>query len=231
MENNYYQVKESGANITRLLQHLDTDNICFISACRGSYPDIPEDDPQYTQKLAARNNTNIQALSRDIHNAGYSYIKVTGGYMEDNPVTNGKIQVEEKTFCVISNKTDSKSTELFFKHMLALCSKYNQDGVLISVKNDQYPIATYDKVGNIIYGPFKTLDFKNVEDFFTRIHDHKFIFENSIITESEEGVIVHSMCTAYQYYATRKQLEALYNSNVNIENIKKSFEKLLEDKK
>lgn len=230
MENNYYQVKESGANITRLLQHLDIDNVCFISAYRGSYPDIPEDDPQYIQKLAARNNTNTQALSRDIHNAGYSYVKVTGGYMEDNPNSGDKIQVEEKTFCVISNKTDNQSSELFFKHMLGLCAKYNQDSVLISVKNTRYPIATYDKAGNIIYGPFKALNFKNIEDFFTRIHNHKFIFENSTITESEEGIVVHSMCTAYQYYATRKQLEVLCNSNVNVESIKKGFEKLLEDK-
>ena len=101
MENSYYQVKESSTNITRLLQHLDTYNICFISACRGSYPDISENDPQHIQKLAARNNINTQALSRDIHNAGYSYIKVTGGYMEDNPVTNSKIRVEEKHFVLL----------------------------------------------------------------------------------------------------------------------------------
>ena len=41
------------------------------------------------------------------------------------------------------------------------------------------------------------------------------------MAESEEGVTVHSLCTAYQYYGTRKQLEALYNSSINIESIKK----------
>lgn len=133
--------------------------------------------------------------------------------MEDDPNTGDKIQVEEKTFCVISNKTDSQSSELFFKYMLGLCAKYNQDGVLISVKNTQYPIATYDRSSNIIYGPFKTLNFRDVQDFFTSIHGHKFIFENATITESEEGVTVHSLCTAYQYYGTRKQLEEFYNLN------------------
>jgi hypothetical protein len=213
MENTYYRVKESGANITRLLQHLDIDNICFISACRGSYPDILEDDPNYIQKLAARNNKNTEALSRDIHNIGYSYIKVSGGYMEDDPNTGDKIQVEEKTFCVIGNKTDSQPSELFFRHMLGLCAKYNQDGVLISVKNTQHPTATYDRSGNIIYGPFEALNFRDVQDFFTSIHGHKFIFENATMIESEEGVTVHSFYTAYQYYGTRKQLEEFYNLN------------------
>ena len=210
-----YVVKESGANITRLLQHLANEDIAFISASRHDYPEL-NTNVNKEQNITKLNNINTAALSRDIHNAGYSYIKVKGGYKEEDPVTGQAVPVIEDTFAVINNNRQKNkvSQAEFFKHMLGLCDKYNQDAVLIALKNNpEYPIASYDRNGNIVYGPFKELNFKDIEDFFTQIHNHKFIFENAEFKESEQGVSVRSMCTAYQYYGTRKDLMNRYNKN------------------
>lgn len=214
-QENWYIVKESGANITRLLQHLQEGDVAFISASRHDYPEL-KNSTNKEQDVANLNNINTAALSRDIHNAGYSYIKVKGGYKEEDPTTGQLIPVSEDTFAVINqNKNGEKSSQdNFFKHMLGLCDKYNQDAVLIAIKdNPKYPIASYDRSGNIVYGPFNDLNFKDVEDFFTSIHGHKFIFENTELSESEDGVNVRSMGTAYQYHGTRNDLEKRYNKN------------------
>ena len=190
---NYYTVKESGANLSRLLHHLNENDVAFITAYRSNL----------THKENMRRN---QQLSLDIHNIGLSYIKVTGGYFEDQAAE----PTEEATFAVIHKPTSKESQDEFFEEMLGLCSKYDQDAVLISLVNrEDKPAASYSSDGGIVYGPFTRLTQSGVEDFFTQIHGHKFIFESFM--ESEEGNKPDSFSNAMAYYGTKALLKTLRN--------------------
>ena len=67
----FYTVKESGANINRVIYHVENSDIALISAFRS--------DSSKKQNLE-----NNKRLALDIHNIGLSYIKVTGNYKEEN---------------------------------------------------------------------------------------------------------------------------------------------------
>lgn len=185
----FYAVKESGANINRVIYHVENSDIALISAFRS--------DSSKKQNLE-----NNKKLALDIHNIGLSYIKVTGSYKEEN---NSEF-ITEDSFIVIHRPESNEAQDEFFEEMLGLCRKYNQDAVLISLKNRKdVPIASYDSNGKIVYGPFTKLTLSNIEDFYTRIHNHKFKFES--IVESEEGIKPSGYSNAMRYYGTKALLK------------------------
>ena len=185
----YYIVKESGANLSRLLHHLNENDVAFITAYRSNL----------SHKENIQRN---KQLALDIHNIGLSYIKVTGGYFEDQATE----PTEEATFAVIHKPTSKESQDEFFEEMLALCAKYDQDAILVSLINrEDKPAASYSSTGNIIYGPFTKLTQSGVEEFFTQIHGHRFKFES--FTESEEGNTPSSFSKAMAYYGTKALLK------------------------
>ena len=187
----YYTIKESGANLSRLLYHLNTNDVAFITAYRSNLS---------TKENIQRN----KQLALDIHNIGLSYIKVTGGYFEDQATT----PTEEATFAVIHKPESKESQDEFFNEMLGLCKKYNQDAILISMANrTDIPTASYASDSSIVYGPFTKLTQSGVEEFFTQIHGHKFKFES--FTESEEGNKPISFANAMAYYGTKAILKTL----------------------
>ena len=190
-EINYHTVKEAGANLSRLLHHLNENDVAFITAYRSNL----------SHKENIQRN---KQLALDIHNIGLSYIKVTGGYFEDQ----AKEPTEEATFAVIHKPTSNESQDEFFNEMLALCKKYNQDAILVSLLNrEDKPIASYASNGSIVYGPFTKLTQSGVEEFFTQIHGHKFKFESFM--ESEEGNKPDSFSNAMAYYDTKALLKML----------------------
>lgn len=185
----FYTVKESGANLSRLLNHLDNRDVCFITAFRH----------EYSNKENRKRN---KLLALDIHNLGLGYIRVIGGYLEE---AEGNL-VTEDTFAVIHTPTDTESQDIFFEDMLGLCNKYNQDAVLVALKDrSDIPTASYNGDGKIIYGPFSNLTTHNVEEFFTKIHGHKFKMES--FTESEEGIKLTSFSNAAAFYNTKAKLK------------------------
>lgn len=186
----FYTVKESGANLSRLLQHLKENDVAFITAYRGTL----------SHKENMRRN---KQLALDAHNAGYSYIKVTGNYIEDET----GVPKEEATFAIIHKPESKEEQDEFFNEMLGLCAKWNQDAVLISLANrPDIPPASYASDGSIVYGPFTKLTQNDVEAFSTQIHGHKFKFES--FTESEEGNKPNSFSNAMSYYGTKAILKA-----------------------
>lgn len=187
----YYTVKESGANLSRLLQHLKENDVAFITAYRG----------KLSHKENIRRN---KQLALDAHNAGYSYIKVTGNYIEDET----GVPKEEATYAIIHKPESKEDQDEFFNEMLGLCAKWNQDAVLISLANrPDVPPASYASDGSIVYGPFTKLTQNDVEAFSTQIHGHKFKFESFM--ESEEGIKPDSFSNAMRYYGTRAALKTL----------------------
>ena len=183
-------VKESGANLSRLLFHLNENNVAFITAFRSEYSNN-------------ENKKRNKILARDLNNAGYGFIRIIGGY-KDNADSQ---PIEEDSFAVISTADDYKEQDEFFKHMLAFGKRFNQDSVLIALKNrPDKPIASYTPDGKIKYGPFKNgINTKDIEDYFTQIHGHKFTLESFM--ESEEGNKPNNFNNAVMYYSTRKWLD------------------------
>lgn len=180
-------VKESGANLSRLLSHIKNDSVAFITAFRSEYS-------------RNENEKRNKILARDLINAGYSYIKVIGGYKDDEnaePVT-------EDSFAVILTDQDPKKQNEFFNDMLNFAKNFEQDSVLISLADKQnIPPASYTPNGEIKYGPFKKdINIHDIEDYFTKIHGHKFRLKN--FTESEEINKPNSFSTAMSYYGTKK---------------------------
>lgn len=153
---------ESGANINRIIHHFDSSNLCFITAYRNT-------------NSKNKNELENKKLAMEIPSLGYDYLRLNGKYKEDG---NDKF-TDENSFMIIDDDLNETNQDNFFLNMLKLCKQYNQDSVLISLPNNKkYPIATYDKNGKILYGPFSKITIDKVSDFFSQIHNHKFIFES-----------------------------------------------------
>lgn len=153
---------ESGANINRIIHHFDSSNLCFITAYRNT-------------NSKNKNELENKKLAMEIPSLGYDYLRLNGKYKEDG---NNEF-TDENSFMIIDDNLNETNQDNFFLNMLKLCKQYNQDSVLISLPNNKkYPIATYDKNGKILYGPFSKMTIDKVSDFFSKIHNHKFIFES-----------------------------------------------------
>lgn len=153
---------ESGANINRIIHHFDSSNLCFITAYRNT-------------NSKNKNELENKKLAMEIPSLGYDYLRLNGKYKEDG---NDEF-TDENSFMIIDDNLNETNQDNFFLNMLKLCKQYNQDSVLISLPNNKkYPIATYDKNGKILYGPFSKITIDKVSDFFSQIHNHKFIFES-----------------------------------------------------
>lgn len=133
----------------------------IISACRGDVED---------NKLRTKN------LAIDIKNAGYSYMPVYGGYIEDD---NG--EVLEASFVVFNYDRTGKSGDFenLKSFLIDMCGKYNQDAVLICEPNG---IPTYyDKLGNVSSAPDKSSRNVKVNDknspYFTKFKNKKFTYD------------------------------------------------------
>lgn len=153
---------ESGANINRIIHHFDSSNLCFITAYRNT-------------NSKNKNELENKKLAMEIPSLGYDYLRLNGKYKEDG---NDEF-TDENSFMVIDDDLNEINQDNFFLNMLKLCKQYNQDSVLISLPNNKkYPIAIYDNNGKILYGPFSKMTIDKVSDFFSQIHNHKFIFES-----------------------------------------------------
>ena len=189
-----YTVKEAGANMSWLINHLENNDVAFITSFRHNLS-------------KSENLKRNKELALDIHNMGLGYIRVKGGYLEEPESS----EIEPKTviedsYAIIHKPITKESQDEFFDEMLGLCGKYDQDTVLISLLNrEDIPKASYNSKGEIVYGPFNKLTFNRVEEFFTQLHGYKFKMESC--TESEEGIKPDSFSNAMAYYGTKAKVK------------------------
>lgn len=137
----------------------------------------------------SENRARNRQLANDLKNLGYSYIKITGGYIEtitpDNPnwedadeVTGRddirQLPIMEESFLVTMFNIKTKETVdfgVFKDDMINLGIKYEQDSVLISPPLGQGSpsyIITNSRSGNVgsIDCSFSTLSVANVADTY-----------------------------------------------------------------
>ena len=181
-------ITEAGANINRVLQHLNNDNTCMITAYRSNFSN-------------KQNEIRNKKLANDIRNLGYSYIRIIGSYIEK-----GNIEpTEENSFLIIDKDLTEEGQNKFFNNMLKLCELYDQDSVLISLPNNKNILtATYNKDGKIIYGLFSNINIDTMNDFFTKIHGHTYFYDS--VAESA-GIKPDSYQHAMAYYGTNHKLK------------------------
>lgn len=165
-------VNEIGLN--RLFNKHTENGYVMVSACRH---DWSEDDEIENREI---NNIKTKELKEDIQKAGYQYIPVQGGFVEDDGT-----EVVEKSFLIVNFKNKSGKGEPagnfsnLKKLAIGLCGKYNQDSVLV-VEPGEKP-TYYTRTGEVD-GQF---DSKTVRDaaqkYFTKIGGgRKFSFLESV---------------------------------------------------
>ena len=149
-------VKETSLN--RLLNKHTDNGYVMISACRHDW----SEDPLKNREM---NNIKTKELKSDISAAGYQYIPVQGGFIEDDGT-----EVVKQSFIIVNYKNRSNDTGDFneLKELaISLCGKYNQDSVLVvsPVAKPQYITRTGD-----VDMEFNDVSIRNnAEKCFTRI--------------------------------------------------------------
>jgi len=165
---------------------------CIVSACRGD-------------KTRVENNARTKQLAADIKSAGYSYMPVYGGYIEDD---NG--EVLEASFVIFNydNRGNSGDFNDLKSFAIDMCDKYNQDSILICEPGS---VPTYyDRNGQIVSDPSKSSDKVKVNDknepYFTKFKNKSKQFTYDIAFPDEDNELTSSLArilSGYDYLRKR----------------------------
>lgn len=170
-------VKASSFN--RLMTHMEEAECMFITAFRSSYS---------LTENAERDNQ----LINDINHWDLSYIKIIGGYTE-NEGSGDEIDVNDFFYCAINDKY---TPERFAEIAVMLCKKYEQEAVLVTFPVADKPRTTrskqniirvegkyYDKNGKVDK-EFDNITVQNVTEYFTKVGNRKF----TLYSEGKENI-------------------------------------------
>ena len=152
------------AGLSRILTHLNTRNLGFVTAFRGGS----------ATPLQANRAKNRQ-LQNDIRSAGFGFLRLEGSWPE-NEGTPEELQVQEESFLVIGKDGDDSGN--LFGFLKKMGAKYGQDAVLYKPWNS--------KTVNLVFmsnpseltplGPF-SLDPASIGKMYSKFKGHKFVFK------------------------------------------------------
>lgn len=169
----------SGANLDRILQHLEKADVVFISAFRtgtdpnrGGYKfyDEGEEDLQkhiHKKGEEVSHDENLRKninLGHEIYRLGYGFIRVTGDY-----------DAVVESYCVINYVED---TEEFISNIFLFGNKYKQDSILVVPKGEvPYLFYTFgEKEGEREYLQKGIQILTEAIEKFTKIKEHAIKF-------------------------------------------------------
>lgn len=120
-----YKKLQEGNPINRLMSKTMKDGFVAISACRHDWSDDKEENEII-------NDEKTNELLKKIRDAGYSYKRVDGGFIE-NQGTEQQTDVNEATFLIYAHKRGGEAADFseLKEFALELCNEYNQDSVLV----------------------------------------------------------------------------------------------------
>lgn len=175
---------------------------CIVSACRGT----DSDDPKDVESNRLENKRRTKQLASDIKNAGYSYMPVYGGYIEDE---NG--EVLEASFVIFNydNRGNSGDFNDLMSFAISMCGKYNQDSVLIC-EPGKVP-AYYDRNGKVVSEPSKSSDKVKINDrnepYFTKLKDKskRFTYDIAFPEDDELTSSLARVLSGYDYLRRKPQ--------------------------
>lgn len=140
-------------------------------------------------KTPAENRKNHLALIDDVNKAGFAYMKMFGGFIEDID-TDNPVEVKEPVLFITNFKRGSvkplENTDELKKLAMDLCVKYNQDSILFK-DIDSEPMYI-DKEGNVDFQFSGNLSTNNTsEPYFTSINKNnngRFTFKECYIVKA-----------------------------------------------
>lgn len=155
--NNLIAVNEKSLN--RIIDKHGYNGYAIVSAYRND-------------KTPAENRENHLALIDDVNKAGFAYMKMFGGFIEDIN-TDNPIEVKEPVLFITNFKRGSvkplENTDELKKLAMDLCVKYNQDSILF--KDIDSEPKYIDKEGNVDFEFSGNLSTNNTsEPYFTSIN-------------------------------------------------------------
>ena len=147
------------AGMSRLLQHLTTSNVGFITAFRGGF------------SLSTNRARNMK-LKQDIRNAGFGFLRVIGHWVE-NEGTPEEVAVEEESFMVIGEPKDDSGRLYGFLKKVA--RTYDQEAFLFKSHADHAVQVHYANGHHDTIGQFSL---SNIGKMFSTFKGKKFVFRN-----------------------------------------------------
>jgi hypothetical protein len=147
------------AGLSRLVQHIDTRNVGFITAFRGTY------------SLSENRQRNV-ALKNDIRAAGFGFLRVVGHWVE-NEGTPEEVEVIEESFMVIGDASDDHGRLVGFLRNAA--HKYQQEAFLFKPYNTHAMTAQYANGGHDSIGQFSL---SSIGKMYSSFRKKKFVFRN-----------------------------------------------------
>jgi hypothetical protein len=179
----------SGANISRVLTHLQNKDCAFITAFIDEYSTNQND----------KRNSELKKLLQQLH---YSWIEIEGHW----PDTNTGVVVKEKSLMVLVVDAPNESFENFEALMVHLRDSYDQQAVIIK-KASENPKAYYNN-GKI--ERLGALTMQNIEHGFSKIKSHKFRF-GPVINEACINKTISMALIAATIFDTRKRIFENFN--------------------
>ena len=176
------------SSFNRAIQHMNKTQCGFITAFRR----FDNNGNELSMNEKRRRNKRLEA---DIRASGLTFIKASGGFVENKGKDN-ETRVAEDTFCIINNRFAPKD---FIKLMVSWCAKNEQDSVLITEPQQERdprngqplvdkPINVvgtyYDKNGNID-STFNNATTQDAEEYFTNICGKDFVLSSTEYVKTE----------------------------------------------
>jgi len=176
---------QSGAGLSRILQHREKSDLIFISAFRtgkdpneGGYKFYADGEVDslgisHTSKDSVsrkENKRRNKTLAKAIHKLGYGFIQVEGQYGSE----------PEESYCVVNHKED---TQDFIFNLSQLARAFDQDSILVAPKGSTPFFYKYTGEKTFLTDDFEILS--DAVENYTRIKGHDFRF--NIVSEGVCG--------------------------------------------
>lgn len=167
-----HMVESHNANVIPLIE--TTLNRVFTKHANEGYFIISASRGNNTP---AENAALTKQLEKDLSELGYSYLPISGGFIENRGMPDERDVTEDS--CLVMGRTPRTTPEeqdKFIQKMLSdaqmLCQKYNQDSVLVQVPGEHAKYITKDGSIDMEFdGPNKYNDL--TQDYFSRLHRGK----------------------------------------------------------
>ena len=189
-----------GSSYSRVLQHLETNNVAMITAFRTT-----------TCRTAKANKVANADLSADLQRLGYGFTRVDG-YYDENCGRDGSVADKERSYYVICPR--GISYENFEDSLIALAMKYQQQSVLVWSMDKQKATlwGTEDYEDYDLWETFSSFNTDQSEAIaWTAFKGHELSFSNKVIescTDLTETIKYPSELRASAYH--RKNLLEQY---------------------
>lgn len=172
----WQQLDEAG--LSRILTHINTRNIGFVTAFRGGSL-VPLE----------HNRAQNRRLQNDIRQAGFGFLRLQGAFPE-NEGTPEELQVHEESFLVIGSDADDKGKLKGFLKKMGV--KYEQDAVIYKPWNTTTASLIFMNHPStpMPLGTF-SLNPHDINKMYSKFKGHKFVFHNMSESRGFMGRLMH----------------------------------------